>query len=213
MRLRKHFLQSETGRARLVNVMGLCRGAGATHLAIMLGIYLAHGMHCKTAVIEYGQHGCFEKIQEEKKTKRVRLSVKAAQRHGFSYKGIDLYEGIFNAGFVQTLAENYDYIIVDMRAEDIIKPGSQLIGMWLEGLVSIGVMSDVPWKLHECMEQLEKVNAVAEGKKIRLASLTKTAKHADKNMDIIPYEPDPFNIKAQSLPWLKKIIQPQYYIK
>ncbi|MDO5402654.1 MAG: hypothetical protein Q4F11_04370 [Eubacteriales bacterium] len=210
MKLKDCFLEplKGTGRTEFVNVMGLSRGVGATHLAIMLGTYLVHGRHCRVAMIEYGQHGCYENIRKEKKTKRVRLSVKAAQRHAFSYNGLDFYESIYNAGFIRAMAKNYNYIIIDMRAEDILSPASPLIDIWLNGMISIGVMSMVPWKMHECMERLERINALAEYKKVRLVSLTGKE---NKKINIIPYEPNPFSIKAQNLPWLNEMTGLYYY--
>lgn len=214
MKLRKCFIKqdADTDRAKVVSIMGLARGVGATHLAIMLGMYLAHGRHCKVAMIEYGQHGCYEQIRREVRIKEVRLSVKAPQRHAFSYRGIDFYEGVKIPGFTGMLAETYDYIIIDMCAVDL-EQISWLFGEWLNSEISIAVSSFSPWKSRECRARLMRITGRAAGKTVSVVSLTNRAKdslkHRNdiyKDIKLIPWEPDPFYIRAENLPWFQHIV-------
>lgn len=214
MKLRKSFIKqdADTDRAKVVGIMGLARGVGATHLAIMLGMYLAHGRHCKVAMVEYGQHGCYEQIRREVRIKEVRLSVKAPQRHAFSYKGIDFYESVKIPGFPGILAEIYDYIIIDMCAVDLEKR-SWLFGEWLNSEISVAVSSFSPWKSRECRARLMRIMGQAAGKTVSVVSLTTKPKdclkHRNeicKDIKLIPWEPDPFYIRAENMLWFQHIV-------
>lgn len=198
----------------VIALMGLSSGVGTTHLAVMIGMYLANGRRCKTAIVEYGQHEYYEQIKEYEKSKRVRLSTLAANKNAFSSHGIDFYEGVHNAGMIGMLKDGYDYILVDMKLDEQLRFSTQKLGELLQADRRIAVMSMSSWKLKECMMRLERIRRTALDKQLKLVSLTgssrlrKRLKKRDcKAVMLIPWEPDPFHLKSENLQWLQRLIE------
>lgn len=192
---------------KIVAVTGLAQGVGTTHLAVMLATYLTNGRHCRVAVVEYGQHGSYEQMKNVLKYKRVRLSTKALAEHGFSAYGIDFYQSIYQSGAIGILRENYDVIIIDqsLRANQFISI-EEAAELW-QADMRIAVISMVPWKWKECIWKQNRLMETVEKKRLKTVSMTDAAYRKNEKVLQIPWEPDPFHIKAETIPWLYRLLE------
>ena len=108
---------------RLIGIVGVCRGTGATHLAVQMANCLVSWMQRRTAVIEWNPHGDFasaEVLMRADEHKRSGQKTEEIFRRGYSLLEVDYYkEGNprILAGCMEGL---YDDIIIDfgqMRRE------------------------------------------------------------------------------------------------
>ena len=137
---------------RLIGIVGVCRGTGATHLAVQMANCLVSWMQRRTAVIEWNPHGDFasaEVLMRADEHKRSGQKTEEIFRRGYSLLEVDYYkEGNprILAGCMEGL---YDDIIIDfgqMRRE--------IREEWLRCGTKIVTASLTEWKLYAFLEFL-----------------------------------------------------------
>lgn len=136
--------------ARVIGVMGVCRGAGATHMSLMLANSLANGVKAKTAVVEYNEHNQYLEIYKEVKSDDVSMKR-------FSYCGVDFYRNIREEELSEIIADKYDYVIMDMQYEqpfamkELLRSDVRIIVAGLN-LWQIGAFKTFLKNEHKCLD-------------------------------------------------------------
>lgn len=100
-------IYQQTTAVRVVGIMGVCRGVGTTHMALLLANCMANGMKIKTAVVEYNDHNDYLGILKE--------SGVHGEIRQFTYGGIDFYRNVQEKQLSELIACGYDVVIVDMQ--------------------------------------------------------------------------------------------------
>lgn len=89
----------------MIGIAGLCKAAGTTHFSIQLANYLAEVRRKQTAVLEWNQSGCFEKISK--------VCGNREQTKHFSILDVHYYGSAGKEQLIDCINEGYQYIIID----------------------------------------------------------------------------------------------------
>lgn len=205
-------LNASARNNKTVGLVGLCPGAGATHLAIMLGNYYSNGMHQKTAIVSTGKDDAFERMKSEVVCKDITVYSGAGSRKAFSYKHIDFFYGVRD-GFVNVLKDYYDVIIIKNNLADRQESLSESLTDILGCDCRILVGSLAPWKSKECFNRLERVGRICEIRGLKLVSLGNTkslAKNIERDFGVrivdMPVDADPFRLQGSTLVRLRQLL-------
>ncbi|MGN0317214.1 MAG: hypothetical protein ACI4E1_04670 [Lachnospira sp.] len=209
---RQHFALRRAKRTNeVIGLIGICPGAGTTHLGIMLANYYANGLHKKVAVVGIGPAQDYDLIREELDTKRVRYYKGSFGRHAFSYKGIDFFARVHD-GMIGILRDFYDIIIVDLSLDGVDSNMLAALREVTECEKKILVGSFSPWKCKECVKKIERINRILKVDGLTLATMTtspKRVKEIEKNYNIrvcqVPMETNPFKICGEHLGFIKNL--------
>lgn len=101
-------IDPETAAAKVVGIMGVCRGVGTTHLTLLLANCMTNGIKVKTAVVEYNDHNHYLGILKESGIHRENISE-------FTYGGIDFYRNVREEQLSELIVCGYDMVIIDMQ--------------------------------------------------------------------------------------------------
>lgn len=208
----KKVLDSGARNNRTVGLVGLCPGAGATQLAIMLGNYYCNGLHLKTAIVSSGEDFSFERIKEEVSYNEKTRYQGAGSRKAFSYKHMDFFYGVRN-GFINVIKDYYDVVILKNslanRQENLSESLTDILGCDCRLLVG----SLAPWKSKECMNRLERIGRICEIRGLKLVSMTFTnelANNIERELGVevvlMPMEGNPFKMQGQTLVRLRQLV-------
>lgn len=94
----------------VTGILGTSRGAGATHYAILLANYMVGVCGCKCAVLEWNDHGDFERIE------RVCKGASSDNR-SFSVLKADYYKRSGTKELLSCMAAGYEQIIIDFGCD------------------------------------------------------------------------------------------------
>ena len=180
--------------------MGVGRGVGTTHLTIMIGNYLANGLGKKVALLELNKNNAYSEIKHMKCSK--------ISKSCFEVKGMDFYENISYEDIPKIMANNYNYLILDVSSNYILGRNE-----FLRSHKKIVVGSLSKWKAQEYLSCFENLQLISEISACRFLSLSKDCEVVkmvkDKyrvQIDQIPLEENPFYIGSNHIEWIRKII-------
>lgn len=122
-----------------IGMMGVKRGVGVTHTAIMIAKSLAKDY--KTCIVELNEHGHFNNIFGETK------------KYFSREQGIDFYYGLEYGEFTKKYKSNYEVICLDFGCYDDVYDMDEYIRTNMRCVVAHG--SD--WKLEELRQFYEEV--------------------------------------------------------
>lgn len=208
-----HFsLRRARKTSEVIGLIGICPGAGTTHLGIMLAGYYANGLHRKVAIVGIGPAQDYDLIREELNTKRVRYYRGNSGRHAFSYKGIDFFARVSD-GMIGVLRDFYDIIIVDLNLNGVENNMLSSLREVTECDKKILVGSFSPWKCRECINKIERINRILNVNGLTLATMTtnpKRVKQLEKQYKIrvcqVPMETNPFRICGEHLAFIRQLV-------
>ncbi len=211
MRLRKadYRLYKEYGKAlelaaiKTIGVAGLCSGAGATQLCIMLAAFLGGVLKKKTAVI--GDEITYSLMLRQMPQARAIQHKGIGSRHAYNVYGIDYYCGAQDES-IAVLRQQYDIIIQDIslnNSEDTLaRITSKLSGCDVKILAG----SMLPWKSRECEKKIERIDRFLSVKGLKMVTLTTGGKEVIKSINrygvkvvLMPFERNPFMTGSKNL--------------
>ena len=173
--------------------MGIGRGAGTTHLSVMIANYLSNGHHKKVMLAAFGSENEYAGYIFD------RIKKKAAFDYTFCNSEKDI---------IKIMAGNYDDIIIDTSTSSMI--GRREFQRSQKKII-IGSMSR--WKVHELHNYLEKSEKEYENMNFCFLSLTNERKEAiaikkryGVDIGMIPFEKDPFHMDGKHMKWIKELI-------
>lgn len=185
----------------IIGIMGTHRGAGTTHLAMMLSVFLGIVKGEKIALVEMNGRGCFRQA-------RIIRSVLDAHKNKTFYKKISIFEQSELNDLGEIVSRGYSYVIVDFGSgyEANREP-------FLLCNVKIVVGSLSWWKLQHYVSFIAKSEGEQSGKfRIYLANCSTESgrKYLYGKFHIrvkeIPYVPDPYSLDGSALDFFDKLV-------
>jgi len=180
--------------------MGVGRGVGTTHLTIMLGNYLANGLGKKVALLELNSNHTYSKIRLMKGSKISEAC--------FEVNRMDFYENISYEDIPKIMADNYNYIILDVSSSNMLGKNE-----FLRSHKKMVVGSLSKWKAQEyfnCFDNMQQISEISACQFLSLSYDCEVAKIVkDKygvKIDQIPFEQNPFYIGSNHIEWISKIL-------
>ena len=188
----------------VIGVIGTERGVGATHLSLMLGVFLSIVKGYKVAVVELNHPGSIRQAGV------ILKSIKPFFRKKL-LNLITLYTESDEAELSEVISMEYDYVIVDYGCDFNKNKKSYLM---CPHKIVIGSLSW--WRLHNYVAFIAN-NSAEKSIKHWLFMATSPVKEGIRylnrefkiEVEEIPYEPDPFMLK-NSLDFLHKISEKMF---
>ncbi len=188
-----------------IGIMGVDRGNGVTHLAIMMGNYLTAKLHKNTAIIEKNNSEAFSELKDsygENANENQELNQ-------FKISNVTYYYNIPNNKIGEIFSKNYEYIIIDMgtykekETEEFLKCNFMIL---------IGTLD--PWKNRKLIHSIERFLAYGNIEKIKYLVQSGTTDRVRQiknvyqiSMYAVPYEPDPFLIHGCNFEFLDQLLR------
>lgn len=198
--MRQIYDLAKAGETFLISVMGVSHGAGATHLSIMIGNYLANGVGKKVAVVEWSNQNDYDHLWKM-------INGGDQTMRMFSFCGMDFYRKLEPKQLPYLLSMNYDAVILDSYAysdygmDEFIRSSCRIIVADLE-----------LWKMNEFIFFLNNHKDLLSNSyhcvSVSYDSVTVNNLERDFqiHIDKIPLERNPFCISGQSLEWFQDLL-------
>ncbi len=184
---------------RVIGIIGTGSGVGATHLAIMLSVFLSYITGRKTALVEKNDSGCFR--QAEIILQNMKWNNKK------TIKEISIYKQASSSELSNIMASGFEFVVVDFghNLED-----NQDQFLMCNAKIVVGSLS--LWKIHELVGFLAKIENEPSKKYwayLMSSPIQKGQKYLRNkfklNVQVIPYEPDPFYLRGETMNFLKDL--------
>jgi hypothetical protein len=181
----------------VIGVIGTHKGAGVTHIAILLANYLNKWVGKQTAYIEYGVQNEIVYLQEEYENNMDRQ---------FKLHGVTYYKNVHEKDMGTIMCGNYQCIILDLGT-DLNKGRNE----FLRSDKKIIIGSNSQWKKYELQKFLNGVHPDKEGAFTYILPFAKgkeisnLMKEYNETFYSFPFEPNPFVISAKTVETLQKI--------
>ena len=188
----------------VIGVIGTENGVGATHLSLMLGVFLSIVKGYKVAVVELNRPGSIRQAGVILKSLKPSFRKKLLNL-------ITLYTESDEAELSEVISKEYDYVIVDYGCDFNKNKKSYLM---CPHKIVVGSLSW--WRLQNYVAFLAN-NSAEKSLKHWLFMATSPVKEGIRylnrefkiEVEEIPYEPDPFMLK-NSLDFLHKISEKMF---
>lgn len=185
--------------------MGIGRGVGTTHLSIMVANYLANGRKKKVALLELNKNNVFAELKNDGNLKDNKIN--SSRSSCFKLIGIDFHRNIQEEDISKIMAENYDYIILDVS-------GNFILGRkeFLRSHKKIIVGSLSRWKAHEYYDYFEKAGTKCQDSRFLTFAADRklfgmVRNNYGVNIGQIPFEEDPFHMNGVNIKWIEEIMK------
>ncbi|MBS6643450.1 MAG: hypothetical protein KH366_07705 [Clostridiaceae bacterium] len=183
----------------VTGILGTSPGAGATHYAILLANYLVGVCRYRCAVLEWNEHGDFERIE---RICRGAVTDNAC----FSVLKADYYKHSGPEVLPYCMAEGYDQIIIDFGS-DFLKQKIEFLRC--DEKYVIASLSE--WQIEGFLEFVREMKTEAGYKSWNYAvsfGSEDTRKQMRKKLKIpvgrIPLSEDPFALNRQMIAYFEK---------
>lgn len=189
----------------VVGVVGLTKGVGTTHTALLLAKYCRKWLRKETIFIEWNQDEIkymqeknpFNRDPEEEFIGKEFIREESY----FSYHGIRIFPNIHEKQMGSILGEEYECAIIDFGS---LAPGC--LREYERCHIKIILSSGAPWKVH-----LLKEIPIYDNSFLCIPFLpSKELRQLGKALPIpvysIPYAPNPFKLSAEITALLQKIL-------
>ena len=180
--------------------MGTHRGAGATHLAMMLSVFFGIVKGERVALVEMSGRGCFRQA-------KIIRSVLDNKKNKMFYKKISIFEQSELNDLGEIISKGYSYIIVDFGSNYEVNRETFLL---CNVKIIVGNLSW--WKVQYYVALLAKCeNEKSNSFWTYLANCCtdKGLKYLSGKFRIrikeIPYVPDPYSLDGKELDFLYKL--------
>lgn len=188
---------------KTIGVAGLCSGAGATHMCIMLAVFMGKVLKRKTAVT--GDEVTYSLMLRQIPKAGSIQHKGIASRHAYSADGIDYYCGIREED-IGILRQKYDVIIQDISFNNMDDTFARTVSRLSACDEKILAGSMLPWKSRECEKKTERIGRFLDIRGLKMVTLTtcdKEAVSAIKKYGVkvvpMPFERNPFMISGENL--------------
>lgn len=185
--------------------MGINRGSGVTHLAIMLGNYVTAKLRRKTAILERNNTESFLELKEsyeENANSNQELSY-------FKISGVTYYYDVRSDRVGELYSKDYEYIILDMGIYN-----EKQIEEFLKCNIKIIIGSFNPWKNKAFIHAIEKCIAYGGTETVKYLmqfgndnDVHQIEKVYQISICATPFEPDPFLIHGCNFEFLEHLLQ------
>lgn len=184
---------------RLIGVTGMQRGGGATHMAIAIANYLANVSGKKTALLDFGDRDDY---------RQAGIILKASESGaGFRYGNIDFYPNTDESILNRLENGMYDCMVLDMGFEEHffeLLPACQV-------RIAVGKLNE--WNCNGYVQQADLIKKSLGNVQIKFftfsynrRALRLCCKALGENIEVLPYEPDPFCIHGNMMELLQRIL-------
>lgn len=184
----------------MIGVTGTHRGAGSTHLAMMLAVFCGITMGERTAIVEMNRSGCFRQA-------RIIRSAIDGHKNKYFHKKISIFEQSGIKELADIVSMGYSYIITDFGYDCEAEKEAFLL---CNRKLIIGNLSW--WKLQHYAAYAVKCAADGSMKDCTFLANCCNAKtlkymkrHFNINITEIPYMPDPYTLGEKELLFMQKL--------
>lgn len=184
----------------VIGVVGLTKGVGTTHTALLLAKYCCRWLRKDTIFIEWNQNE-IKYIQEKYPFEDDLEERYIGKELYFLYHGIRIFPNIHEKQMGSVLGEDYECTVIDFG---FLTP--KCMKEYERCHIKIILSSGAPWKVHLLNEI-----PMYDNSSICIPFLpSKELRQFNKALSIpvysIPYTPNPFKLSAESTASLQKIL-------
>lgn len=183
-----------------VGIMGTAGKTGATHLAVMLAVFLSAVAGTRVALAEMNDGGCFRQAG-------IILSNHFPLKYKKMKRLISIYTQSDGSEIAGLMSGGYDYVIIDFGCD--FERGRQQFLMCGAKLV-VGSLSW--WKIHEYVGFVVRTEGETSRNRWKFLAVSPAPegirylrKEFGISVGVIPCEPDPFCLGAQSMDFLQEL--------
>lgn len=180
--------------------MGAGSKAGATHLAVMLSVFLSAVAGARVALAEMNDGGCFRQAG-------IILSNNFHLKYQKIKKLISIHTQSDGSEIAGLMSEGYDYVIIDFGS-DFERNRQQFLMCGVK--LVVGSLSW--WKIHEYVGFAVQTEGEASRNKwkfLAVSAASEGIRYLKKEFGIsvsgIPCEPDPFCLGGESMDFLQEL--------
>ncbi len=180
-----------------VGVLGVARGVGATHFALMLANYYANGCGLRTALVEFSGHKDYMKICDE-------ANIKVNDIRHFSYKHIDFKVCDKSQDIALCFSQKYEVVIIDMTSEK-----AESLTELKRCDIKLVVGSTDMWRIGRIRKLFSELGNIPVTVAFFMGNpniVNRIGKEYKQSVFLIPPEPDPLKISSQTMYLLKKLL-------
>ncbi|MBD5158135.1 MAG: hypothetical protein HDT13_10960 [Butyrivibrio sp.] len=198
--IKRSIVSKNNRKSASVGIIGTAGKTGATHLAVMLAVFLAAVAGARVALAEMNGSGCFRQAE-------IILSNNFSKKYGKIKRLISIYTQSDGSEIAGIMSEGYDYVIIDFGCD--FEQNRQQFLMCGVKLV-VGSLSW--WKIHEYVGFAARTRGEASRSRwkfLAVSPVPEGIRYLKKNFGIsvgaIPCEPDPFCLGEQSMDFLQEL--------
>lgn len=203
---KSHRLQTRQRGTRIIAILGVTEGVGATHTAIAFAHYAAR-LKCRVAIVECSDNAeAFSRIETAYEGEKSGTS-----RGKFTINGVDYCYCPNKADIVSFLHQGYDDVILDLGNQGSLELA------WLEEFrradVQIVVGSGAEWRQEDIIELVQGYAPHERENWTYLVPLAESQSIQDIRKSLqsshvyaLPYHPDPFVSEPETDKQLNKIL-------
>lgn len=201
---KKRFPAGSTGPdrkgCRVIGVMGMGRGTGATHFTLWAANYLSAVRQRRTAVLEWNSHGDFQRLE--------RICAGGQRREAPFFRVLDA--AYYKRGCAATLAScmegSYDEILIDFGQRTKAAQTE-----WLRCQVRIVTAAFSEWQLEDASGLMELGEELGRGWICLAAFGSEGARReAERKLKIpvirMPFSADAFRVDRNAMAWFEQIL-------
>lgn len=187
-------------KALAVGIMGTAEGTGATHLSIMLAVFLSAVAGGRVALAEMNGTGCIRQAG-------IILSNNFHCKYNKIKKLISIHVQSDCSEVAGLMSGGYDYVVIDFGCDfersrqEFLMCGAKLV---------VGSLSW--WKIHEYVGFAARTEGEASRNRWKFLAVSPVAegirylkKELGISVGVIPCEPDPFCLGEQSMEFLREL--------
>ena len=183
----------------MTGILGTSQGAGVTHYAILLANYLVGVCRYRCAVLEWNEHGDFERLE--------RICGSATSENAcFSILKVDYYKSSGPEELLYCMAAGYDQIIIDF-GYDFLKQKIEFLRCGRKYVIA----SLSEWQIEGFLEFVREMKDEAGYKSWNYAvsfGSEDTRRQMRKKLKLpverIPLSEDPFALNRQMIAYFEK---------
>jgi hypothetical protein len=189
-----------------ISVMGVGRGVGTTHTAILAANVLSNGLGLKTALAEYNDRNHYMRIRREIKDTAGNVPQGEKCIHDFFYEGIHFYGNMLQRQPDRLYTSGYEGILLDMQYGE-----KKIMEEFLKSDIRIVMIGHNPWKIGEFRtflknERLTENACIFAAFGIGSSDVKKLKKELGICVQQIPIESNPFCISAHGFNEIMRIL-------
>jgi hypothetical protein len=203
--LRKKLSRLEEQKGKLIiGIIGTHKGAGVTHLSILLSNYFGEWEGRKTALLECGHQKEMQYLQYS----FYGRNKEEEEKETFQVHRVTFYKNVKEQAVAEIVGEDYDCVILDLGT-DFVKSKSEFLRCDKKIIVS----SFSTWKKSELERFINNTSQYKNSNQWMYAipfgqakDIKQEGKEFHREMYRVPYEPDPFALSTDTIRLLQKLI-------
>jgi len=188
----------------IIGILGTHKGAGVTHLCILLANYFGEWGGQKTAFLECYPQRDIQYLQNYIYGRTEGLE----EKDSFKVHRVTYHKNVREQEVAEIIGDNYDCVILDLGT-DFFKSKNE----FLRCDIRIVVSSLTIWKQHEIEKFIHNTCHIKDSNLWTYAipfgksrDINQAAKELQREIYGIPYEPDPFTLSTDTIKLFQKLI-------